>query len=53
MNRRVLCVDDEPAVLDGIRRNLRKDFEIHTETDPCRAVTLLQSEPPFAVIVVA
>lgn len=51
MNRRVLFVDDEPALLAGIRRNLRKDFEIHTETDPRKALTLLDPAQPFAVIV--
>ena len=51
MNRRVLFVDDEPALLAGIRRNLRKDFEIHTETDPRKALGLLDPARPFAVIV--
>lgn len=51
MNRRVLFVDDEPALLAGIRRNLRKDFEIHTESDPRKALTLLDPAQPFAVIV--
>lgn len=51
MNRRVLFVDDEPAVLEGIRRNLRKDFEVHTETDPLAALAALGASEPFAVIV--
>jgi response regulator RpfG family c-di-GMP phosphodiesterase len=51
MNRRVLFVDDEPAVLQGIKRNLRKDFEIETETDPRKALGLLDRSQPFAVIV--
>ena len=51
MNRRVLFVDDEPEMLSGIRRNLRKDFEVHTETDPRKALAMLNAEQPFAVIV--
>jgi response regulator RpfG family c-di-GMP phosphodiesterase len=51
MNRRVLFVDDEPEMLAGIRRNLRKDFEIETETNPRKALELLNADPPFAVIV--
>ena len=51
MNRRVLFVDDEPEMLSGIRRNLRKDFEVHTETDPRKALAMLNVEQPFAVIV--
>ena len=43
MNRRVLFVDDEPEVLAGIARNLRKDFEIHTETDPRKALGMLEA----------
>ena len=26
----ILCVDDEPSVLDGLRRNLRREFEVTT-----------------------
>lgn len=51
MNRRVLFVDDEPAVLAGIKRNLRKAFEIETETDPRKALAALDPGQPFAVIV--
>jgi response regulator RpfG family c-di-GMP phosphodiesterase len=51
MNRRVLFVDDEPELLAGIRRNLRKDFEVHTETDPRKALTMLGPDQPFAVVV--
>lgn len=51
MNRRVLFVDDEPAVLAGIQRNLRKDFEVHTETNPRKALEMLDANQPFAVIV--
>ncbi len=51
MNKRVLFVDDEPNVLDAVRRNLRKDFEIETCEDPRRALDMLDAAEPFAVIV--
>jgi DNA-binding NtrC family response regulator len=51
MNRRVLFVDDEPAVLVGIKRNLRNDFEIETETDPRKALATLDPTQPYAAIV--
>ena len=49
-NRRILCVDDEPRVLEGIERTLFELFEVTTETNPLRALTLLQEGPPFAVV---
>ncbi|HEX6997146.1 MAG TPA: HD domain-containing phosphohydrolase [Gammaproteobacteria bacterium] len=51
MNRRVLFVDDEPAVLEAIRRNLRRDFDVFTESDPRAALAALEGPEPFAVIV--
>lgn len=49
-NRRVLCVDDEPLVLEGLQRTLFEYFEVTTESNPVAALALLQSEPVFAVI---
>lgn len=51
MNRRVLFVDDEPNVLEGIKRLTRKQFEVSTSVSPVEALRLLSSEPDFAVIV--
>lgn len=51
-NNRVLFVDDEPHVLEGLRRNLRKDFAVHTVTSGQDAIALMrESKEPFAVIV--
>jgi CheY-like chemotaxis protein len=47
---RVLCVDDEPRVLDGIRRILHR-FDISTAASGEAALALLEQEEPFAVIV--
>lgn len=52
MNNRVLFVDDESNVLDGIRRNLRKSFDIVTAAGPDEGLQAIRnSETPFAVVV--
>lgn len=50
-NRRVLFVDDEPKVIEGIRRTVRKPYELTTCTNPREALALVLSEPDFAVVV--
>jgi response regulator RpfG family c-di-GMP phosphodiesterase len=47
----VLCVDDEPAVLDGLRRSLRGIVELHTATGGAEALATLEAAGPFAVVV--
>lgn len=47
---RVLCVDDEPNVLEGIARTLRRRFDVRTAGDANAALRLVESEGPFAVI---
>jgi response regulator RpfG family c-di-GMP phosphodiesterase len=46
----VLLVDDEPAILDGLRRQLRKKFIVHTAPGGAAALDLLATEP-IAVVV--
>jgi response regulator RpfG family c-di-GMP phosphodiesterase len=46
----ILLVDDEVAILDGLRRQLRKKFTVHTASSGAEALELLKSEP-VAVIV--
>jgi len=48
---RVLCVDDERRVLEGIRRHLRRDFDLTLATSASAALECLQSEGPFPVMV--
>ena len=50
---RILCLDDEPSVLDGLRRTLRSSYEVITTTEPREALVLLAEKPddPFAVII--
>ncbi|MEO7036744.1 MAG: HD domain-containing phosphohydrolase [Polyangiaceae bacterium] len=49
-NRRILCVDDEPLVLEGLERTLFEHFDVTTESVPARALELLQAGPAFAVV---
>jgi response regulator RpfG family c-di-GMP phosphodiesterase len=48
---RVLCVDDEPALLEGIERHLRKRYEVITSTSGQQALELMTARGPFAVVV--
>jgi len=48
----VLCVDDEPMVLEGLERTLRQSFEVVTETKPLSALALLEKgEHDFVAII--
>ena len=48
---RVLLVDDEPSVLDGLRRQLRSEFDIVTATSAASGLELVASDGPFDVVV--
>jgi response regulator RpfG family c-di-GMP phosphodiesterase len=50
--RHILCVDDEPLVLEGLERTLRQSFEVMTETKPLAALALLEKrEHDFVAVV--
>jgi response regulator RpfG family c-di-GMP phosphodiesterase len=49
-NRRILCVDDEPLVLEGLERTLFEHFDVTTESNPVRALSVLEAGPTFAVV---
>jgi CheY-like chemotaxis protein len=51
MKDRVLFVDDEPNVLDGIRRQLRNRVELETATSGAAGLDIIRSQGPFAVVV--
>lgn len=51
--RRVLCVDDEPYVLDGLRDNLRKTFEVRVAESGLEGLELLRREPQAYAIVIS
>jgi len=48
---RILCVDDEPNVLEALRRQLRRQFDLTTATSGDEALAILSQELPFAAIV--
>lgn len=47
---RILCVDDEPRVLDALERMLRGRFTVVTAAGPGPALEELQRDPRFAVV---
>ena len=48
---RILCVDDEPRVLDGMRRTLGMNFEVKTAEGGAQALAMLMGPERFAVTI--
>ena len=48
---RVLCVDDEPRILDGLKRQFYSEFDVVGVESGPEALGLLGSGRPFAVLV--
>ena len=51
MSGRVLLVDDEPLVLEGLKRQLRKKVDIETASSGREGLAILERSGPFAVVV--
>jgi DNA-binding NarL/FixJ family response regulator len=51
MSDRVLFVDDEPSVLEGIQRTLRKQGELHTATSGSDGLRKISESGPFALVI--
>src|SRR5438876_3981097 len=51
MSKKILCVDDEPNILQAYQRSLRKQFAIDTALGGAQALELIASQGPYAVIV--
>src|SRR5690606_11359964 len=51
MNRRVLLVDDEPVVLESLRRQLAGTFEVETAPGPREGLERVRSSEPYAAVV--
>ena len=47
---RVLCVDDEPHILQGLALHLHRHFELATATSAAAALEVIQRESAFAVV---
>jgi response regulator RpfG family c-di-GMP phosphodiesterase len=50
MSEKVLFVDDEPVLLQGYQRLLRKEFQVTTAVGGAAALTMIQQLGPFAVV---
>lgn len=51
MTQKILLVDDEPNVLQGYKRHLRKKYEIELAIGGAAAVEAYKEKGPFAVVV--
>ena len=50
MNRRILCVDDEEAILKALRLHVRKVFEMSTANSGAEGLEVFEKEGPFSVV---
>lgn len=51
MSDGILCVDDDPNILDGYKRHLRKEFNLETAVGPEQGLKMVAERGPFAVVV--
>ncbi|HEY6802882.1 MAG TPA: HD domain-containing phosphohydrolase [Pyrinomonadaceae bacterium] len=51
MIEKILCVDDEPNILEAYKRALRKEFVIETASSGVRALEMMEIDGPYAVVV--
>jgi CheY-like chemotaxis protein len=51
MANKILFVDDEPAVLDGYKRMLHREFEVNTAVGGEQALTTIHEHGPYSVVV--
>ncbi len=51
MSEKILLVDDEPAILQGYRRLLHRDFKIDIAVGGTEALAILAKDGPYAVVV--
>lgn len=47
---KVLCVDDEPNVLEGLKLHLRRHYDVQIASGGQMALELLEREGPFALV---
>lgn len=51
VTEKILCVDDEAAILEGFRRVLRKEFKVDLAVGGPAALKMVEESGPYAVIV--
>jgi len=47
----ILCVDDDPNILQALRRQFHKTFKIETAIGPERGLDAIANKGPFAVVI--
>jgi response regulator RpfG family c-di-GMP phosphodiesterase len=52
MSQRILCVDDDPNILAGLQRTLRRQFTVDVALGGEQALAAIDEHGPYAVIVV-
>lgn len=51
MNKKILCVDDEPAILNCLRRALElRGYRVVTTTSPDEGLRLLKEDPELSLV---
>lgn len=48
---KILCVDDEPNVLEGLKRQLYSTYDVTTAQSGASGLEIIKSQGPFAVVV--
>jgi response regulator RpfG family c-di-GMP phosphodiesterase len=51
ISQKILFVDDEVLLLEGIKRQLRRELDVNIAEGPMAALTILAEQGPFAVVV--
>src|SRR5690349_19996247 len=51
MSNRILCVDDEPNILQAFERQMRWQFDLQTALGPELGLKAISESGPFAVVV--
>jgi response regulator RpfG family c-di-GMP phosphodiesterase len=51
MTNKILCVDDEPKILEAFERQLRRQFDLQTAAGPEKGLQAISESGPFAVVV--
>ena len=51
MSEKILFVDDDPKILNAFRRGLRKEFDFHIAEGAEKALSILDTKGPFAVVI--
>jgi len=51
MADKILFVDDEPAVLDGYKRSLFREFEVDTALGGSEGLTAIETKGPYSIVI--